>query len=71
MIRTRAVTNRISFSPKRPVFIHVCATCYDLPSNIISLTVAIPDNDSRPVFDTFFYSLSNLETVEEFDNKPI
>ena len=34
-IRSRAVTNRIIFfSPKIPIFLHACASCYDLPSNI-------------------------------------
>ena len=33
LIRSRAVTNRIFFS-KRPIFLHVCVTCSELPSNM-------------------------------------
>ena len=32
LIRSRAVTNRISFQ-KRPIFVHAFATCSELPSN--------------------------------------
>ena len=35
-IRSRAVTNRI-FSRKRPVFLHACATCSKLPTNISTM----------------------------------
>ena len=33
LISSRAVTNRV-FYPKRPNFLHACATCIELPSNI-------------------------------------
>ena len=39
MIRARAVTNRIFISPKRPYFIHACATWQVLPSNISTMFV--------------------------------
>ena len=29
-IRSRAVTNLSYFSPKRPIFLHACATCFEL-----------------------------------------
>ena len=32
-VRSRSVTNRI-YSPKRPIFLHECAKCSELPSNI-------------------------------------
>ena len=34
LIISRAVTKHIFFSPKRPIFLHACATCSELPSNI-------------------------------------
>ena len=30
----RDVTNRMFFSPKRPTFLHACATCSEIPSDI-------------------------------------
>ena len=37
LIRPRAVTNRIFFCRKIPVFIHSCATCFELPSNLSTM----------------------------------
>ena len=37
LIKSRAVTNRIFFSPNRPIFLHGCATCSKLSSNISSM----------------------------------
>ena len=34
LIRSRTVTNRIVFSPKRRIFLHACATCSELPSTL-------------------------------------
>ena len=34
LIRSRLVTNRIFFSAKRPIFLHACATCSELPSKV-------------------------------------
>ena len=36
LITSNAVTNRI-FSPKRPIFLHACAACSELPSNISTM----------------------------------
>ena len=36
-IRSRTVTNRVSF-PKRPIFPHACATCSELPSNMLTIS---------------------------------
>ena len=34
--------------PKRPIFFHACAKCYELPSNISTMTLSRrPDNQNR------------------------
>ena len=45
LIRSKAVTNMIFFSPKRPIFFHACATCFELPSHIRTMHAA-PDSDT-------------------------
>ena len=37
--RSRAVTNLIFFLQKRPVFLHMCATCFKLPSNMDNISL--------------------------------
>ena len=37
LIRSRAVTNRIFFSPIRPIFLHACTKCSELPSYISTM----------------------------------
>ena len=34
LIRLRVVSNRFFLSPKRPIFLHACTTCSELPYNI-------------------------------------
>ena len=41
LIRSRADKNRIFFAPIRPIFLHACATCSELPSNISSMEVIL------------------------------
>ena len=40
LLRASTVTNRI-FSPKRPIILYACATCYELPSDISIIGVHI------------------------------
>ena len=37
LITSRAVTNRNFSSPKRPIILHGCATCFELPTNISTM----------------------------------
>ena len=36
-ITSRAVTNQILVSKERPIFLHACAKCSELPSNKITM----------------------------------
>ena len=50
LILSRAVTDRIVFfSLKRPVFLHACATCSELPSNISTMLSAFMENISGSI----------------------
>ena len=37
LIRSRAVTNRLFFIRKKPIFFHACTPYYELPSNISTM----------------------------------
>ena len=41
LIKSRAVTNRFFFAPKRHIFPHASATCSELPSNISTLVLTV------------------------------
>ena len=40
-MRSRAVTNRFFFKPKSSIFLHSCATCSELPSNISTVEILV------------------------------
>ena len=56
LIRSRAVTNRIS-SPKRPIFLHTCATCSESPSNKGTMVLSVPK------FTTNLYCIQHTENL--------
>ena len=61
LIRSRAVANRNFFSPKRPIFLHACAICSMLPSNISTVLFWL--------FTRTLQFLTNLlQTFQYFDN---
>ena len=38
LIRSRAVSN-LKFIPEKPFFLHTCAICFELPSNISTIAI--------------------------------
>ena len=43
LISSRAVTNRIFLLQKKPFFLHTCAACSDLPSNLSTMRSSLQD----------------------------
>ena len=67
LIRSRAVTNLILFSPLRPIFLHACATCSELPSDIGTMhqTYAVfLDLDLLRPFIVCCHNINMVESVK-------
>ena len=58
LLRSRAVMNRI-FSPKRPMFVHACATSSELPSNISTVGSMVGYNKQRGLLNFYISYYSN------------
>ena len=58
------------FSPKRPSFLHVCATCPELPSNIcIAWFWCRAEGTKRDILRWTSYTASTVFTIQPVANK--
>ena len=55
LIRSRIVTNQTQKTPKSPIFLHVCATCFEQPSYISTM-----GKTCNKAFSKIFLRLCNV-----------